>query len=200
MKLVERKSGKFVIPGDYLGVIEEFLPGGGTYIENGNIYSSTVGHLLLDSRDRRVSVYQKTRTPLFPKKGNLVLGKVITVHPKTLGLKIFQIGKKLLYNSLNGIMYITDVSKYYVKTMLDAFNIGDIVRTKVISTINREIHLTTQGNGLGVIQAKCSLCGHTLILDKNRLRCPQCNKTRWRKIAHDYGKAHLDIRSSNNKG
>ncbi|MBS7659300.1 hypothetical protein KEJ28_01220 [Candidatus Bathyarchaeota archaeon] len=33
-----RNSGRFVLPGDLLGVIEEFIPNSGTYVENGNIY------------------------------------------------------------------------------------------------------------------------------------------------------------------
>jgi exosome complex component CSL4 len=189
MKFVERRSGKFVSPGDRLGVIEEFLPGGGTYTEDGNIYSSTTGHLLMDLHDRRISVYPKTRRPLTPNEGNLVLGIVKSVRDKNLTLKIVQIEDKPLYTYFDGVMHISDVSEGYVKTMLDAFKVGDIVRAKVISTKNREIHLTTQGSELGVIQAKCSLCGHSLILDKNNLRCPQCNRARWRKIAYDYGKS-----------
>ena len=62
MRLIGRKNGTFVVPGDYLGVIEEFLPGRGTYIDDGNIHSSTTGHLLLDSNTRQISVYQKTKS------------------------------------------------------------------------------------------------------------------------------------------
>jgi exosome complex component CSL4 len=126
---------------------------------------------------------------LTPNEGNLVLGIVKSVRDKNLTLKIVQIEDKPLYTYFDGVMHISDVSEGYVKTMLDAFKVGDIVRAKVISTKNREIHLTTQGSELGVIQAKCSLCGHSLILDKNNLRCPQCNRARWRKIAYDYGKS-----------
>jgi exosome complex component CSL4 len=162
MKLIGRKNGTFIVPGDYLGVIEEFLPGGGTYIDDGTIYSSTTGHLLVDSHKRKISVYQKTKSPLLPKEGAHVIGRITSIHNKT----------------LNG----------YVKTMLDAFQIGDIIRAKVISTKNREFHLSTQENGLGVITSKCSFCGYKIILSQNRLKCPQCNKTKWRKMASDYGK------------
>lgn len=185
MNLKGRKSGNFVSPGDYLGVIEEFLPGEGTYVEDGEIYSSTTGHLLLDLNDRRISVYQKTRTPLIPREENLVLGKVTIIRDKNLVMRIVQIEDKPLYNSFDGIMHISDVSKSYIKTMSDAYKVADIVHAKVISTKNREIHLTTQGDELGVIQAKCSFCGHNLILDINRLMCLQCKKTRRRKIAYN---------------
>lgn len=183
MNLKGRKSGNFVFPGDYLGVIEEFLPREGTYVEDGEIYSSTTGHLLLDLNDRRISVYQKTRTPLIPREGNLVLGKVTNTRDKNLAMRIFQIEDKTLHNFFDGIMHISDVSKGYIKRMTDAYKIADIVRAKVISTKNREFHLTTQGDELGVIQAKCSFCGYNLILDKNRFKCLQCKKIRKRKIA-----------------
>jgi exosome complex component CSL4 len=188
MKLIGRKNGTFIVPGDYLGVIEEFLPGGGTYIDDGTIYSSTTGHLLVDSHKRKISVYQKTKSPLLPKEGAHVIGRITSIHNKTLNVKIFQIRDKLLSNTFNGIMHITDVRKGYVKTMLDAFQIGDIIRAKVMSTKNREFHLSTQENGLGVITSKCSFCGYKIILSQNRLKCPQCNKTKWRKMASDYGK------------
>jgi len=177
-----------MVPGDYLGVIEEFLSGGGTYIDDGTIYSSTTGHLLMDSHKRKISVYQKPKSPLLPKEGALVIGKITSIRNKNLNVKIFQIRDKPLFNTFNGIMHITDVSKSYVKTMLDAFHIGDIIRAKVISTKNREFHLSTQEHGLGVIHSKCSFCGHKIILSQKRLKCPQCNKTKWRKMSSGYGK------------
>ena len=188
MKLTRRKSGTLTVPGDYLGVIEEFLPGGGTYIDDGTIYSSIIGHLLVDSHNRKISVYQKTNSPLIPKEGSVVLGRIVSIYNKNLNIKIFQIRDKPLFNPFNGIMHITDVRKGYVKTMLDVFQIGDIIRAKVISIKNREIHLSTQEPELGVIHSKCSFCGDELILSQNRLKCPQCNKTKWRKMASGYGK------------
>ncbi len=188
MKLIEGKNGTFIVSGDYLGVIEEFIPGGGTYIENGTIYSSITGHLLFDSQKRKISVYQKTKSPLIPKEGVLVIGKINSIRNKNLNVKIFQIGDKPLSNTLNGIMHITDVTKGYVKTMLDVFQIGDIIRAKVISLKNREVHLSTQEQRLGVIHSRCSFCGDKIILSQKRLKCPQCNKTKWRKTASDYGK------------
>jgi exosome complex component CSL4 len=187
MRLIGRKNGTFVVPGDYVGVIEEFLPGRGTYIDDGNIHSSTTGNLLLDSNTRQISVSQKTKSRLLPKIGDLVLARITSIHTKNLNVKIFQIGNTLLHNTFDGIMHITDVSKRYVKTMLDAFQIGDIIRAKVISLTNREFHLSTQENELGVISAKCSFCGHKITVFQNCLRCPQCNKTKRRKMASDYG-------------
>ena len=54
MSKINKKSGRFISPGERLGVIEEFLPGQGTFIENGVIYASIVGMLLNDQLNKKV--------------------------------------------------------------------------------------------------------------------------------------------------
>ena len=54
LKSPEQKSGHLVVPGERLGVIEEFIPDLGTYEKNGVIYSKIVGRSLLDLQNRRV--------------------------------------------------------------------------------------------------------------------------------------------------
>ena len=58
----ERRSGKFVIPGEKLGVIEEFMPGPGTYVHNGTIYSKITGRTLVDVLNKKISVYPVVHT------------------------------------------------------------------------------------------------------------------------------------------
>jgi exosome complex component CSL4 len=41
-------ENKNVLIGDYLGTIEEFVPGDGTYAEEGKIYASTIGPVVID--------------------------------------------------------------------------------------------------------------------------------------------------------
>jgi len=74
--------------------------------------------------------------------------------------------------------------------MSDAFKVGDIVRAKIISTQNREFHLSTREYNLGVIQATCVFCGGSLIQQRNNLRCSQCSRIDRRKITVDYGKSY----------
>ena len=188
MSIGNRKSGKFVTPGDKLGVIEEFLPGLGTYVDDGDIYSLTTGHLLMNALKREISVYSTVRIPLIPKKGDIILGQITNVQDRNLVLKIFQINEKTI-PTFTGIMHIADVSKSYIETMFDAFKGGDIIRAKVISTANREIHLSTQGDNLGVVHAFCSHCGHSLILQNNQLKCFHCKRIERRKIVLDYEKS-----------
>ena len=48
----QTQTGDVVLPGDRLGVIEEFIPGSGTYEEEGVIFSSIQGQINLDMEKR----------------------------------------------------------------------------------------------------------------------------------------------------
>ena len=68
----ERKSGLFVVPGDSLGVIEEFTSGPGTYVEDGVIHSKITGCTLLDILNKQVSVYPLIEAATVPLVGSAV--------------------------------------------------------------------------------------------------------------------------------
>jgi exosome complex component CSL4 len=187
----KRKSGQFTAPGDRLGVIEEFMPGSGTYVEEGAIHSKTVGYTLLDMLNRKVSVYPLSQTVNVPKVGSTVIGQVLDTQSKTATIRIFQIGKKMLSGVFSGILYISDASASYVDSMFDVCKTGDIVKAKVVSKANRTFHLSTAENDFGVLYAFCSQCGHMLSLKIQKMHCPQCGRIEKRKIASDYGKEDL---------
>lgn len=57
LKSPEQKTGRLVVPGERLGVIEEFIPDAGTFVKDGVIYSKIIGRALVDLMNKRVSVY-----------------------------------------------------------------------------------------------------------------------------------------------
>jgi len=183
-KLLQR----FVTPGEQLGVIEEFLPGSGTYVDDGEIYASEAGALQLDARRREILIQPKTRRPRVPKVGDIVVGQVVNASDKTLSMRVDQIDGEETNSGLTGIMHVSDIIRGYVKSVNDAYRVGDIVRARVISTKNREYHLTTEEDRLGVLKAACVYCGHPLTLQRRRLRCSNCGEVGQRKIASDFGK------------
>ncbi|MCW4020017.1 MAG: RNA-binding protein, partial [Candidatus Bathyarchaeota archaeon] len=75
-----RRSGQFVVPGQKLGVIEEFIPDSGTYVEDGIIHSENVGYILMDFANKKVSVYPAARNLNMPKVGSIVVGNVRSVQ------------------------------------------------------------------------------------------------------------------------
>jgi exosome complex component CSL4 len=184
----ERKSGLFVVPGDRLGVIEEFTPGPGTYVEDGIIHSEVTGRTLLDMLNRQVSVYPLVQTVNVPKVGSIVTGLVLDVRSKQAVLRIFQIGEKMVSGFFTGMLHISGVSRGYVDSMFDICRPGDIMRAKVISTKNRTFFLSTAEKDLGVVSALCSICGNVLQPGNRGMQCPECGNIEGRKILPDYGK------------
>jgi exosome complex component CSL4 len=184
----ERKSGLFVVPGDPLGVIEEFTSGPGTYVENGTIHSKVTGRTLLDMLNRQVSVYPLVQTVNIPQVGAIITGLAMDVKSKNAVLNIFQIGDKPVSGFFKGALHISGVSHGYVDNMFDVCKSGDIMTAKVISTENRSVFLSTADNNLGVIYALCSLCGNVLHLENHGLKCAKCGNFERRKLSPDYGK------------
>jgi len=184
-----RQSGQFVVPGDRLGVIEEFTPSQGTYVEQGKIYSKVSGRTLLDLQNRTVSIYPLVRGVKVPKTGSVISGQVSKLQNKTAIIRIFKIGKENLSGVFSGLLYISDISTSYVDSIYDACKPGDIIRAKVISEKNRIYHLSTIDKNLGVLYAFCSRCGHLLQQKRYRMHCPNCGKIEKRQIAIDYGEA-----------
>jgi len=185
----KRQSGQFVAPGDHLGVIEEFSPGQGTYVEHGRIHAKVSGRTLLDFQNKTVSIFPSVRGAKVPRVGSIVTGQVSNLQNKTAVIRIFKIGKEHLSGVFSGLLYISDISMSYVDSIHDACKPGDILRAKVISEKNRVYHLSTTDKNLGVLYAFCSQCGHMLQQKRYKMHCPNCGKIEKRHIAVDYNKA-----------
>jgi len=187
-KSLDRKSGQFVLPGERLGVIEEFIADAGTYVKDGVIYSKVVGRALLDFPNKRVSVYSLVRGVTVPKIGSIVVGQVANVQKQNAFVHMYEIDKIQLSGFFSGILHISDVQLRYVDSMFSVCKSGDIIRAKVISDKNGTYHLSTKDRNLGVVYAFCSQCGYMLELTRQRMLCPRCGKIEKRKTALDYGK------------
>ncbi|MFB3888841.1 MAG: exosome complex RNA-binding protein Csl4 [Candidatus Bathyarchaeia archaeon] len=188
----EQKSGHLVLPGERLGVIEEFIPDSGTYVKDGIIYSKIVGRALMDLLNKRVSVYPLIEGAVVPKVGVTVVGQVGNAQSDNVLVRIFEVGaKKKMSGVFSGILHISDVSDRYVNSMNEVCKPGDIVRAKVISEKNQIFHLSTSDKSLGVIYGFCSLCGEMLEQRRHEMRCVKCGNIEKRKTAIDYGKEDL---------
>jgi exosome complex component CSL4 len=188
LKAPEQKSGHLVMPGERLGVIEEFIPDSGTYVKDGVIFSKIIGRSLVDLQNRRVSVYPVIEGAVYPKVGTVVIGQIGNAQSDNVLVKIFRVGKKKLSGSFGGILHVSDVSDRYVDQMSDVCKPGDIVRAKVISEKNKVFHLSTNDKNLGIMYAFCSRDGTLLNQEGYDLKCPKCGNVERRKISPDYGK------------
>jgi exosome complex component CSL4 len=186
---MEVKTGDFVLPGDFLATSEEFVPGEGAYEEDGKIYSSTVGMVLVDIRTKKISVFPKTKTPPTLKIGDVVIGRVEEVRDQFLMVSIAAlVGRenRELPPPRLGIVHISKVQAGFVKELGKLFKPGDIIKAKVLSVQPEILQLTTIGRDLGVLVALCSRCRTPLDREGNKLKCPSCGSVEARKISANY--------------
>ncbi len=188
LKSPEQKTGHLVVPGERLGVIEEFIPDSGTYVKDSVIYSKIVGRALIDLLNKRVSVYPLVTGELVPKVSSIVVGQIGNAQSDNVLVRIFKIENKRLSGEFGGILHVSDVSDRYIDSISDVCKPGDIIRAKVVSGKNRIFHLSTNDKNLGIVYAFCSRCGNLLEPQRYELHCPKCGNTENRKIAPDYGK------------
>ncbi len=191
LKSAEEKSGHLVLPGERLGVIEEFIPDSGTFVKDGVIYSKIIGRSLVDLQNRKVSVYPVVQGVVVPKVSTVVIGQIGNAQSDNVLVRIFRIGNKKLTGNFGGILHVSDVSDRYVDQISDVCKPGDIIRAKVISEKNQVYHLSTNDKGLGVLYGFCSRCGTLLEQNGYDLKCPKDGNIETRKISPDYGKEQI---------
>jgi len=120
------------------------------------------------------------------KPDSIVLGRVILLKNSFAVLSIERVkGYENRSANVEGTIHISNIQPTYIKTIDKAFNVGDIVKAKVIS--DNPIRLTTSDKNLGVIKSFCPVCGVALEKKGKGLKCPRCNATYHRKISEDYG-------------
>jgi exosome complex component CSL4 len=179
---------QFVVPGERLGVVEEFMPGPGTYEQNGTIYSEVTGFTFRDKINKMVSVKPTVKRPLTPAEGDVVVGTVVNAQGKMATLSLMKIGDRTLSTPFTALLHISTSSPRYERAMMEVCKVADIVRARVVNIRNRVPQLTTIGRGLGVVKASCSRCGDPLILKGTVLQCQTCMNIERRKLADDYGR------------
>ncbi len=186
------KNGDLVLPGDYLGVIEEYFPGKGVKEENGELYAIRAGRVHIDSERMEISVEPVTDTPPLPEVGDIIIGRIIEVKPQAAIVQLVKIEgredeREIATSKLAGI-HVSQVKGGYVDSLLNEFRIGDIVRATVISNEKSPIQLSTRGIDFGVVYALCTRCRSPLIRRGDKLICPKCGHVETRKLSSFYRK------------
>ena len=168
---------KIVMPGDKLGIIEQYLPGDGTYDDNGDIKSAVLGNVKINQKMKVISVVSDAK-PALLKVGDTVYGQITDIKPQRANVKIecMKDNGRPLALPYMGAIHISQAKKDYLEKLSDAFRIGDIVQAKVVD------------EDCGVLKAMCTRCRdfmHTTQKD-NELQCNTCNKKERRKVSKNY--------------
>ncbi len=181
-----------MFPGDFIGTSEEFMPGEGTYDENGNIYASTIGILTNNTEERTVGIIPKTSVPSVVKTGDIIIGRVTEVKESVVVVSIAYIKgneNRSLANTEQGVIHISNVKNAYISNLRYEFSYRDIVKAQVIDP--KSMRLSTVENGLGVLKSICSRCKTTMNKKEggndNTLECPKCKRVETRNVSETYG-------------
>jgi exosome complex component CSL4 len=185
-----------VLPGDEIAVAEEYEPGEGTFERNGLVYAATPGVVMLDAQSR-VARVRAFNPPAELKVGDIVYGVVEDIRGMMATATILAIHGRTrqISGQSEGTIHISSVSEDYTEDIHDKFQLGDIIRAKVIQ-VQPSLQLTTAEPSLGVVKALCSVCRNPLELRGRDLYCPRDERTERRKVASDYADLRLSVPAS----
>ena len=180
---------EIVMPGDKLGIIEQYLPGEGTYDDEGEIKSAVLGNVRIDQRRKVISVESQAK-PALLKVGDIIYGQITDIKSQRANVNIDCIkdNARPLALPYMGAIHISQAKKDYLEKLGDAFRIGDIVQAKVVRITGDNVDLSTTDRDCGVLKAMCTRCRdymHTTAR-KNEVQCYTCNKKERRKVSINY--------------
>ena len=184
--MTEKKESKKVLPGELVATAEEYMPGFGTFEDDGNIYSTAIGSLYLDERNK-IARLDFQNPPLVAFDEDVVFCEVTDVKPSMVVCRIqaMEGTSRGITGETMGTLHVSKVSNRYVEDASEKFRITDIIRAEVIQS-RPSIQLTTAKPHLGVIMARCNSCREPLDRKGNKLYCESCERTEYRKLAKDY--------------
>lgn len=187
-----------VLTGEYIGVVEEFLPDKqSTFTKDGQIFASKTGLITINNIERKIEIStHQEKDRKIVKIGDIVIGAILFLRQYSVGINFYTINKKIHFNSSYfGNIHVSQISDRYVDKIHDVFQITDIIRARVVAQNYNEYKLSTAGKHLGVIYADCVICGDLLTkIGYNKLRCNRCGNQETRKLADDYGNVTNNLR------
>jgi exosome complex component CSL4 len=184
-------------PGDEIAFIEEFESDKNTYVDDGSIRSSTVGRKVYDLKRHMVRIEQKN-TPKLPKIGDIIVGYIDMLFGSMISVRILYIND---VKSISGFSAISSTRGISLpggqggwsrdrgdRRSRITFRVGDIIRGRVVSLLNSNIHITIAEKDFGVIYTLCYNCGGDTVRVNNAVKCIECGTYEERKLTSDYGK------------
>ncbi|MGA8542992.1 MAG: exosome complex RNA-binding protein Csl4 [Thermoplasmata archaeon] len=174
---------QLVLPGDYIGAAEEFLPGRGTYEDRGRIYASVLGTPRIDPRDRTVHVDARNAIPEIH-EGDLVYAHVDELKTAMAICTVLSTAtsRRQVPGAPEGTVHISKAKDGYTESLSTEFAVDDVIVARVLQA-HPSIKLTTAPSNLGVVAARCQVCHALLTPGPHELVCPRCGHHERRKMA-----------------
>jgi exosome complex component CSL4 len=181
---------KIVLPGDKVATPEEFSPGRNVYEMNGLIRSLLVGRIVRDLTKREVHIESPSSSKI-PIIGNHIIGQIESVQSNFASVRIYYLNGKETEGGFSGILFFkNDRPRGMKKTLV---KLGDIVRAKVVGTLNAIIQLSIDDLHSGVIFSVCGNCGKNLIRNNEKAKCIECGSIEERKFTDDFGEKLIEL-------
>ena len=180
----------YVYPGLLVGTEEEYEPGEGTYLENGQIYSLLFGKK--EIKNRKITIKQERKLINFF-VGQKVIGRVDYIIEPIAIVKVIddRTNKdyRFIYTGENFVLRIENIKRGYIKRVSDEYKVGDIIKAKIIEIKNGEYQLSTVDDDCGVIKAYNSAFNeprNPLTKTPMNLVDIKTNRRETRKVSSDY--------------
>lgn len=194
---------QLVMPGEKVGVEEEFIPSENTYVDgDGIIRAAIVGSAVV--REGKVSVINQKHDVKRIKRGMLVLGKVSDDLRSVMFVKLDNV-------KINGLEFLAlkdgkivnsarrpmgggrDFGSREMREERTAkpCRVGDVIIARIIYEDPEIFTLGFNDPECGVIYAECEMCSEHLEPDQKMqavLACPACKHREQRKISSLYSK------------
>ncbi|OFV67950.1 RNA-binding protein [Methanosarcinales archaeon] len=183
------ERAKTVLPGDIIGISEEYTTGEGAFDEKGNIYATIVGTVVEDPKKRVIGVKPLCDAPPVIKRGDIVYGTVSGIKSSVVLVDLAFIEgseNREIAGDIMAAIHVSNVKKSYVSDLKHEFGYQDIIKGRILDPATLRIDTTHPRHG--VIKAFCSKCKVGMIRKNKVLECPECERTETRKISSDYGK------------
>lgn len=183
------KGSRIILPGELVGVIEEFIAGENVYERDGCLYSSVVGKLLPDLKSRKASV-----ACIKPADFHIIRPTkkaVCRVVDERKSISIVQVLgifsgnalKPLKYSKVGYLICRRTPSEEQLRRY--PFKNGDYVEAFIINTFPSIILRLVKGKS-GVILAFCSECSSPLVYKRRKLVCQSCGNVEYRRVSPNY--------------
>jgi exosome complex component CSL4 len=173
---------RLVVPGEKLAVVEEFTPGSGTIVYDGQVLSSVYGIAEYDHDKMTVSISPLRNNVGRPASNEIVEGIVDGIQAGHAIVTIYRVGNRQSSHRFSALLPLRQGRRGERSITMKR---GDIVRARVESTLNATVYLSIDGENLGVIKTTCSNCGGEVIYtrQRNAVKCVDCGFKEPRSLA-----------------
>ncbi|KFM20652.1 putative exosome complex RNA-binding protein 1 [Marine Group I thaumarchaeote SCGC AAA799-D07] len=168
-----------VLPGDKIAIIEEYCSGNNTYGDDEIIRSTVIGQSTIDKKDRIVNV-KNLKTISVPQSGDIVIGTVEAVMGSIFVVLVKYVNSKPVKSQVECICSTSNIRRKNIAL------VNDLVKIKIIGTLNGTIHGTISEPDLGVLFTKCRKCGSEVKPLRDIIKCVECGWTDDRKLSNDF--------------